>query len=114
LADPALAGYHCDVGGGYARQESGICAAALGWIADEAAGVGLALDPAARSAIAPDGTPWQQTLHESLRGLWNLAEVVPKPTFDPSTKQRRIRFNFWSPRPVQTGSWLHQSLAERL
>jgi uncharacterized protein (DUF2235 family) len=111
-----FAGVHCDIGGGYVASDSGVCAASLGWMMNEATACGLQTDATspAMKVQTPDGKAvWGQRTHTSLKGLWYLLEVVPKPTFNYRTHRRELRMNLGRPRFVGEAS-LHQSLAERI
>jgi len=112
-----FAGVHCDVGGGYAAPDGGVCAAAFDWILDAAAGAGLRLDAASRAgadAEADLNAVWRQPVHESLSGAWWLLELFPKPTYDWQKRQRGIRVNFGRHRFVRPGDVLHRSLVKRI
>src|SRR5207244_8686199 len=84
-------GVHCDVGGGYPEQDSGLSKLALEWMLDEAVPLGLLVDAGRVTAmlgtrggtdVPPDPNG---VLHESLTGLWTLAEFVPKRHFNWTT-----------------------------
>jgi uncharacterized protein (DUF2235 family) len=93
-------GTHGDVGGGYPEPESGLAKGALEWMLDEAESQGLSLETDRRREIlgqtggnryvAPDP---RAPVHESLRGLWHLAEFVPKKHFDRQTRKTAWRMN---------------------
>lgn len=77
-------GVHCDVGGGYLESESGLAKITLQWMLQQVEGA-LRFDPEAvtamlpaqtrKKAAAPDATA---KIHESLRGLWHIVELIPK------------------------------------
>jgi uncharacterized protein (DUF2235 family) len=116
-----FAGVHCDVGGGYMEAESGLAKIALKWMLEQARQWGLRFEPSAealilpavstKSSAAPDPTALQ---HESLRGLWWLAEFIPKRIKDPAAdfKPRWI-IHCGRHRYVAVGSKIHASLLER-
>ena len=116
-----FAGVHCDVGGGYLEAESGLSKMALGWMVRQASQNGLRFDPSAEAIIlpavttatsaAPDAAAPQ---HESLRGLWWLAEFLPKRIKDPAAgfKPRWI-IHCGRHRYVAAGSKIHTSVFER-
>lgn len=78
-------GVHCDVGGGYPEAESGLAKIALEWMACEAKKAGLLIDDnKLATMLGKDGGRYvapnpEADRHESLKGLWPIAEYVPKP-----------------------------------
>jgi uncharacterized protein (DUF2235 family) len=77
-------GVHCDVGGGYAEAESGLAKIALRWMIDEV-GSALTFDSQALRMLLPgqdrEGFAAPDAgakMHESLRGLWHIVELIPK------------------------------------
>jgi hypothetical protein len=116
-----FAGVHCDVGGGYPERESGLSKLTLEWMLDEASApqVGLLVDPVERDRVLgraggryapPDPNA---VAHESLKGLWVLAEFVPKRHFDWKTRRERHRMNLFRRRSIPEGSIIHWSVLER-
>jgi hypothetical protein len=116
-----FAGVHCDVGGGYPEEESGLAKLALEWMLDEASAphIGLLVDPAERARVLgqsggahvpPDP---HADAHESLHGAWVLAEFVPKRHFDFKTGKERHRMNLFRRRTIPEGSMVHWSVRER-
>jgi uncharacterized protein (DUF2235 family) len=111
-------GVHCDVGGGYPEAESALSKLTLEWMLDEAEPHGLKVDPAKRRAVlggvppnvAPD--PRGQ-MHESLAGLWKLAEYVPKKRFDFATRREEWAANRFQRRTVPHGAVIHWSVYAR-
>ena len=108
-------GDHCDVGGGYTEAESGLSKIALEWMICEAISAGLQVNHdkvnevlgrtgAGHASPDPDGKA-----HESLRGWWHLAELVPKKHYDWTTARTRRRMNFWRRRPIPPKSLIHES-----
>ncbi|NYJ13049.1 uncharacterized protein (DUF2235 family) [Rhizobium leguminosarum] len=73
-------GVHCDVGGGYAADESGLSKLALEWMLAEAVALGLCCDRTKAKALLSEDEEISEngTMHWSLRGWWWLAEIVPK------------------------------------
>src|SRR5262245_43225427 len=73
-------GVHGDVGGGYPEAESGLSKIALQWMLNEATNAGLLVSPGRMDLVlgkpgayaAPDANAM---MHESLTGLWWLAEI---------------------------------------
>jgi uncharacterized protein (DUF2235 family) len=108
-------GVHCDVGGGYAENESGLSKVALEWMIAEAVKAGLAVDTAkvaemlgnkSNKHVRPD---FNAPAHESLTGWWHLAELVPRKRYDWQTGQTQRRMNLWSRRTIPPGSLVHES-----
>lgn len=84
-------GVHCDVGGGYEEREAGLSKIALAWMVGEAEKFGLRINPKAKEKILPvaDTETYAApnplaVMHESLKGLWWVPEVLPKRIKDPS------------------------------
>jgi len=112
-------GVHCDVGGGYAEPQSGLSKCALDWMLEEAKQAGLLVDEAKVAEVLGQGNskhappdPNAQ-MHESLKGWWNLAELVPKRRYDPITGETHRRMNLWSRRRIREGSLVHESAFQR-
>lgn len=117
-----FAGVHCDVGGGYPEEESGLSKLALEWMLDEASApnVGLLIDPVERARVlgltgsgreaAPDPNA---PLHESLAGAWVLAEFVFKRHYNWRTRREERRMNLFRRRTVPQGAMIHWSVFER-
>jgi uncharacterized protein (DUF2235 family) len=118
-----FAGVHSDVGGSYPESESQLSKIALRWMLCEAERAGLKLDPDHKADIldrrppyvAPD--PSTKNQHESLHGLWWLAELWPK-IVSRQTHQgawyKTIRVNLGRRRFILPGSLLHESVEQRL
>lgn len=109
-------GVHCDVGGGYEEQESGLSKYALKWMIGEAKAAGLLTDPSKESDVL-GLTPGSQYApakpdakkHQSLTGLWNIAEFIPKKHWN-STRQRwEHRMNLYRRRQIPSASLVHES-----
>lgn len=71
-------GCHADVGGGY--RESGLADIALHWMIGEAAGAGLAFDPAMVARV--DATQFDAPLHDSATGGFSWLAAMPRATPD--------------------------------
>lgn len=122
-----FAGVHSDVGGGYPEAQSGLAKVALKWMCEAAAKEGLGFHEAKYEQIVlgngaglakPDPLAEQ---HESLRGWWWLAELLPRRYQDPQQAYRtRIEFPLvqWSEcgryRRVAGPIQLHPSALERV
>lgn len=114
-------GVHCDVGGGYTEQEAGLSKITLRWMVEQAKTSGLRFQPKAETAVipmqdtpeyvAPSATAMQ---HESLRGLWWIAEFVPKRIRDPAHAfAERWIIHAGRHRHVNEDSNIHASVFER-
>jgi uncharacterized protein (DUF2235 family) len=111
-------GVHSDVGGGYPESESGLSKIALKWMLDEAVAAGLAVDPEKvetilgnrdASHVKPDPAAVK---HESLRGLWWIAEFLFKRHFDWDRKVERRRMNLGRRRTIPPGSLIYRTAYE--
>jgi uncharacterized protein (DUF2235 family) len=115
-------GVHCDVGGGYPENESGISAIALKWMTDQAGAAGLFLDPQMKAIVLPQqSTPSYvapfagDPPHESLSGLWWILEYIPKRYKDPAANfATRWIIPGGRPRTVPDNAKIHVSVFERM
>jgi len=118
-----FAGVHSDVGGSYKESESQLSQIALRWMLCEAELAGLKVDTHRREDIlggkppyaAPDPTTRNQ--HESLHGLWWIAELWPKMVSERTpqgTWKKSIRINLARRRWVPPDSLVHESVEQRL
>jgi uncharacterized protein (DUF2235 family) len=115
-------GVHCDVGGGYVENESGLSAGALKWIMEKAEAAGLKLDPLMKATVLPLlSTPSYVApyaggpAHESLSGLWWILEYLPKRYKDPAANfATRWMLHAGRPRYVTDGAKIHVSVFERM
>jgi len=114
-------GVHCDVGGGYRETEAGLSKIALQWMVDQAEAFGLRFQPKAKAEILPlQDTPKAAAQsatapqHESLQGLWWLAEFVPKRFRNPARDFAATwMIHCGRPRYVPESSRIHISVLER-
>jgi uncharacterized protein (DUF2235 family) len=105
-------GSHCDVGGGYPEAESGLSKYALEWMAGEAARAGLLLDPVRLEevlgrrggAFVP---PSPRQPHNSITGIWNLAEFVPKARYNRDKGRTEQRMNLFRRRTMPDDACVH-------
>ena len=110
-------GVHCDVGGGYPEAESGLSKIALEWMLSEAKAEGLLVNAARESEVLGRGgskkyvaTPDPKAMaHESLKGAWNLAELIPKKHYDWAKDKWGRRMNLWRRRTMPPGALVHES-----
>ncbi len=118
-----FAGVHSDVGGSYPESESQLSQIALRWMLCEAELAGLKVDPSRKAGIlggkprsvAPDPDTTNQ--HESLHGLWWIAELWPKVVqvrTAQGTWRRSIRMNLGRRRLIPPNSLIHESVEQRL
>jgi uncharacterized protein (DUF2235 family) len=114
-----FAGVHCDVGGGYPEDESGLSKIALEWMLAEAHAAGLQLSKTrtdevlgrtSRRYAQPDA---DAALHNSMDGLWPLAEFVWKRHYDAQTGKTGRRMNLFRRRTVPDGALIHESVFAR-
>lgn len=119
-------GDHCDVGGGHPEIESGISKYPLEWMIEEASIKGLLVGAKRVATVlgrsegnyvraAPNAK-----LHDSMSGLWPLAEFVPKKHWNAREHRHEIRFNAFrrrdpGPAPiVHDVAWQIPGYASRL
>jgi len=105
-------GVHCDVGGGYPETESAISKYPLEWMMSEAAGAGLLLDEdRVEQVLGRRGEGFVAAapgpLHVSLKGLWHLAEFVPKARYDRARQRQVLRMNRYRRRTLPEDACVH-------
>jgi uncharacterized protein (DUF2235 family) len=116
-----FAGVHSDVGGGYPERESGLAKIALEWMIKEAVAKGLLVDPTKVNSVlgrTPNSTAFTQPdanapAHVSLKGLWWIAEIIPKRHYDWNTGKWQRRLNLGRSRTIPEGSFIHESVYQR-
>ena len=113
-------GVHSDVGGGYAETESGLSKLALDWMLQEAkAAELLVLNDKESEILGVPGTGGfvtpnpQADPHESLTGLWNLAEFIRKKHYNWKKHKEERRMNLYRRRTIPPKSLVHDSAFER-
>jgi uncharacterized protein (DUF2235 family) len=118
-----FAGVHSDVGGSYQESDSQLSQIALRWMLCEAALAGVRLDSIRMSDIlggkppyvAPDYATRNQ--HESLSGLWWIAELWPKIVHRQTpqgTWEKSLSINLGHRRRILPGSIVHESVEQRI
>ncbi len=115
-------GVHCDVGGGYFEHEAGLSKLALQWMVGEAERYGLRFNPKAKEVILPQTDTEDYVApnaaamkHESLKGLWWIAEYVPKRVKDAAAGYAtRLIIHAGRHRHVAEDSKIHWSVSERM
>jgi uncharacterized protein (DUF2235 family) len=116
-----FAGVHCDVGGGYLEQESGLSKIPLAWMVSESERAGLRIDPDMKAAIIPASDTEKYAApnpaamqHESLRGLWWIPEYIPKRAADPADNWKEKWFiHAGKHRRLLGHCLIHESVEER-
>jgi uncharacterized protein (DUF2235 family) len=109
-------GVHCDVGGGYSEEQSGLSKYALAWMLSEAKTAGLQTIPGKEREVLGCGGNSQYVpaladakMHESLAGAWRIAEFVPKRHYDWKKARWGHRMNLFRRRTIPPRSWVHES-----
>jgi uncharacterized protein (DUF2235 family) len=114
-----FAGAHCDVGGGYPELDDALAKIAFAWMEREAELYGLLIDTVERNRILTGAHQSHPnplgTLHESLQGRWQMAELLPRRVFNPDTQIRQWSWpNLGSRRKIPEDALLHESVVTRL
>ena len=116
LSELWFPGVHCDVG--YPEDDGGLWREPFRWIRDEAVAKGLCLDAARDDQVwtrrPPMPKPWLEPKHESLRGLWWIAEYFPKLVYFPKLKRRLPAFGCGRHRRIPDLAEPHMSTLRRL
>jgi uncharacterized protein (DUF2235 family) len=118
-----FAGVHSDVGGSYPESESQLSKIALQWMVCEAELAGVLIDQDRKADIlgrkppyvAPD--PLTTNQHESLRGIWWIAELWPKIAHvetSPGVWAKHLRMNLGRRRWIAPNPVVHASVDQRL
>jgi uncharacterized protein (DUF2235 family) len=109
-------GVHCDVGGGYPEQTSGLSKYALEWMLEEAKAAGLLVNPDKEAEVLGTTASKQYVpaspdaeRHESLTGGWNLAEFIPKRHWNWAASKWEHRMNLYRRRTIPAGSLVHDA-----
>jgi uncharacterized protein (DUF2235 family) len=111
-------GVHGDIGGGYPEADGGLWRVAFGWMLDEAQKAGLQVNAQRLRTVLdrppPSPRPWADQLHESLVGLWWLAEIVPKQRWRHGAPGGWPKPGFGRSRYIPDGSLIHQAALLRV
>jgi uncharacterized protein (DUF2235 family) len=108
-----FAGVHCDVGGGYAEEESQLAKVPLEWMITEAGNAGMlfeadrvdeVLGRKGGNFVAPDPTAH---MHNSLWPIWWIAEFIPKKHWNQDRHQWEPHFNFFRRRKMGVAPVVH-------
>ena len=109
-------GVHCDVGGGYPEQTSGLSKYALEWMLEEAKMAGLIIDPSKQAEVlglAGSGeyvsVESDAGRHESLKGAWHIGEFIPKRHWNWKAGKWEHRMNLYRRRTLPAGSLVHDA-----
>jgi uncharacterized protein (DUF2235 family) len=109
-------GVHCDVGGGYPEETSGLSKYPLEWMIEEAKAAGLLVDPDKQAEVlgllgtgryAPPKA--DAPIHESLCGAWRIVEFIPKRHWNWKTNRPEYRMNLYRRRTIPPGSLIHEA-----
>ncbi|HEY4167657.1 MAG TPA: DUF2235 domain-containing protein [Reyranella sp.] len=109
-----FAGVHSDIGGGYPDAKNGLSKITLDWMVREARAADFLADPTAlERELGNDGSRKSRPdpsadLHNSMIGLWPLAEFVPL-----VSGLSGWRLNLFRRRHVPIGALIHSSVAKR-
>ncbi|MBV8212095.1 MAG: DUF2235 domain-containing protein [Verrucomicrobia bacterium] len=114
-------GSHCDVGGGHAPEDDKLWPLSLDWMLEEAAKVELYVDPDRKRTVfgaTASSKVWVEQHHESLEGLWKVAEYFPavrwRRDYETNTWHRRFEMGKGIPRKIRSGDLIHESTLRRL
>lgn len=125
-----FSGYHSDVGGGYARKDSGISQFPLIWMLKEARASGLEVND--RMAKYVTGVkPFSSTTrylypapdvkadhHNSMSAVWKILEYIPKRVSRREWPARKAWFGYYlpmsEPRFIPKDAKVHPSVRERM
>lgn len=118
-----FAGVHSDVGGSYPECESQLSKIALRWMVNEADAAALRIDQNREADILGGKPPYvpadplTRNQHESLSGVWWVAELWPKIDHKesaPGVWEKYLRMNFGRRRWIAADSTVHESVEQRL
>ncbi|SRR6266446_5514181 len=117
-----FAGVHCDVGGSYPPDRSGLSQITLEWMVAEADLAGLKIDQQKRRRVLSSPPPDHAApASESLAGFCKVAEYYPKrvnkkvTALDRTTKWKTFhRMNRSRCRTIPEGSLIHESVFKRM
>jgi uncharacterized protein (DUF2235 family) len=119
-----FAGVHCDVGGGYPEEESGLAKLPLKWMIEQTMPMGLYYNTRTINDIVLGINPKKTYVapnahakpHNSMNWAWAFLEFVPR--FRPKGSERRGIFNITVPlferRAIPSGAHVHQSVLDRV
>jgi hypothetical protein len=64
--------------------------------------------------MPPPKDPWAEPQHESLRGIWWLAEFFPKRRWNSDLNRCQIRIGLGGRRTIKAGAQIHKSALRRI
>lgn len=114
-----FAGVHSDVGGSYPENESGLSKITLKWMISEAIDPGLHVDKKQYEKIVlgldPDNyfvkPNHKAMVHESLKGMWWILELLPK---NYTLKQTKFFIPRARRRNIEDHSLIHRSVIDKM
>ena len=118
-----FAGVHSDVGGSYPESKSQLSQIALRWMLGEAELANLKIDARRKADILGGKLPYlppdpaTKNQHESLHGLWWIAELWPKIVNERTSQgiwKKSLRINFGRRRWIPADALVHESVEQRL
>jgi uncharacterized protein (DUF2235 family) len=114
-----FAGVHSDVGGGYLEKGGALSKVSLVWMLREAAALGLLTDADAREQHLSDPKRFPADplgpIHESLQGVWKLAEWLPRKVWNRTKRKMAwVGPNRGTRRSIADLSVLHKSVIDRM
>lgn len=109
-------GVHCDVGGGYPERGSGFWCMPFEWLLDNAIEARLLVNEERLENLKKTfpSRPWMQPQHESLKGLWWLAEYFPKMSWQRDSGCWCPTLGRGKPRFVHDGALIHKAVLLRI
>jgi len=118
-----FSGTHCDIGGGFPEQDSGLAKLTLEWMIEQVAPTGLHFNTLTtnkvvlgkypeKGYVAPDA---KSKLHNSMNWAWAILEFLPRRK--PKASRRWSLFGLTIPlfeqRNIPNGARIHQSVLDR-
>jgi uncharacterized protein (DUF2235 family) len=119
-------GVHCDIGGGYnaiysdnPKTYSQLWRLPFNWMLREAKKCGLLVDQQRLQTVLESPAPpwqssWSDPKHESLTGIWWLAEYCLKHVWNSDRQKREWHIGGGRSRIVPSGALIHSSVLNRL
>lgn len=121
-----FAGVHCDVGGSYPEQGSGLSQISIRWMIDEARSCDLMIDENQYRTVVPQteqpndkgyhaAPSYTGVIHESLKGLWWIPEFLPRIYHDPRDNyKRKLMIPLGRRRWIPEDALVHESVLKRM
>ncbi|MWV29115.1 DUF2235 domain-containing protein [Aurantiacibacter rhizosphaerae] len=116
-------GYHADVGGGHAEEESGLCKVPLVWMIEQARTAGLQFTTRSVNSLVLGSDPASKYVppnrlgetHDSMNLAWSILEMLPRRK---AVCSRRPSIFGWSipwfeRRHIPTGASIHRAVEDR-